>query len=138
MSKRPQIKVWKTAGVIFGEFFRNFGRWFAAALVPWLLGTVIFIQILLIIELVSYAVRMFRYPDRAEVRKRLRNSLVTATDVEDSNITKNKVFSDIPYLNQFLVSVPGVERLDLLMCHGSLSESSKSAINSALVSVFFS
>ncbi len=81
----------------------------------WLLGTVIFIQILLIIELLLYAIRMFRYPDRAEVRKRLKNSLITAPDAEDVDITKNKVFSDIPFLNQFIVAVPGVARLDLLM-----------------------
>jgi tight adherence protein B len=81
----------------------------------WLLGTVIFIQILLIIELILYAVRMFRYPDRAEVHKRLKNGLVTATDGEHTDITKNKVFSDIPFLNQFIIAFPGVERLDLLM-----------------------
>ena len=81
----------------------------------WLLGTVIFIQLLLIIELLLYAIRMFRYPDRAEVRKRLKNSLITAPDGEDADITKNKVFSDIPFLNQIMVFIPGLARLDLLM-----------------------
>ena len=81
----------------------------------WLLGTVIFIQILLIIELVSYAIRMFRNPDRAEVRKRLKNSLIVTPDGEDADITKNKVFSDIPFLNQFIIAVPGLARLNLLM-----------------------
>ena len=81
----------------------------------WLLGTVIFIQLLLIIELLLYAIRVFRYPDRAEVRKRLKNSLITASDDEDTDILKNKVFSDIPFLNQFIVAAPGIARLDLLM-----------------------
>ena len=54
----------------------------------WLLGTVIFIQILLIIELLLYAIRTFRYPDRAEVRKRLKNSLITISDDEDADIKK--------------------------------------------------
>jgi tight adherence protein B len=38
-----------------------------------------------------------------------------APDDENYEITKKRVFSDIPFLNQFLVALPGVERLDMLM-----------------------
>ena len=57
----------------------------------WLLGTVIFIQFLLIIELVSYAIRMFKYPDRAEIRKRMKQSMALALEDESQDIIKKKI-----------------------------------------------
>lgn len=45
MSKRARIKVWKTTGAIFGEFFGHLGRWLAAAWLPFLLGTIVYIAL---------------------------------------------------------------------------------------------
>jgi tight adherence protein B len=80
-----------------------------------LLGISIFVFSLLVIELTAYAIRMIQHPDRAEIRKRLRRSVAVESDGESQDITKKKVLSDVPYLNQILTALPGVDRLDSLM-----------------------
>jgi tight adherence protein B len=79
------------------------------------LGLVIFILCLFVIELTAYAIRIIQHPDRAEVRKRLRRSMVIESEEESPDITKKKVLSDVPFLNRILPAIPGVDRLDLLM-----------------------
>jgi tight adherence protein B len=80
------------------------------------LGMVIFILCLFVIELTAYAVRIIQHPDRAEIRKRLRRIGAVESDNEESpNIIKKTVLSDVPFLNQLLSSLPGVDRLELLM-----------------------
>ena len=80
-----------------------------------LLGTALFILTLFVVELCAYAVRLIQYPDRAEIRKRMRRSLAAATEEESRDIIKKKVLSDVPFLNQLLSSLPGLERLELQM-----------------------
>lgn len=80
-----------------------------------LLGSVIFIQILLVCELASYAYRLIKYPDRAEIRKRMKQSMVLALEDESQDIIKKKIYSDIPLLDKALSAVPWVSRLDRLM-----------------------
>jgi tight adherence protein B len=80
-----------------------------------LLGLSIFVFTLLVIELTAYAIRMIQHPDRAEIQKRLRRSVAVESEGESQEITKKKVLSDVPYLNQILSALPGVDRLDFLM-----------------------
>ena len=80
-----------------------------------LLFVVIFILCLFVSELFAYAIRIIQHPDRAEIRKRLRESVTVESESESQVITKNNVFSDIPFLNQILTALPGVDRLDFLM-----------------------
>lgn len=80
-----------------------------------LLFVVLFILCLFVIELLAYAMRIIRHPDRAEIRKRLRESVTVESEGENQDITKKKVFSDVPFLNQFIAALPGVDRLDFLM-----------------------
>jgi len=80
-----------------------------------LLGFSIFVFCLLVIELTAYAIRMIQHPDRAEIRKRLRRSVAAESESESQDITKKKVLSDVPYLNQIFTALPGVDRLDFLM-----------------------
>ena len=79
------------------------------------LGAVIFILCLLVIELTAYGIRIIQYPDRAEIKKRLRRSLTSESESEGSDIVKKMVLSDLPFLNQILSAFPGVDRLELLM-----------------------
>ena len=80
-----------------------------------LVGVVIFIFCLFVIELTAYAIRIIRYPDRAEIRKRLRRSVATEEADASQDITKKKVLSDVPFINRMLPLLPGVDRLSLLM-----------------------
>ncbi|HSM75228.1 MAG TPA: type II secretion system F family protein [Desulfobacterales bacterium] len=84
------------------------------------LGVIIFIMVLFVIELSAYAVRMFRYPDRAEIRKRLRKRVVPESDGPDRDLIKKKILRDVPFLNQLLRTLPGVDRLDLLMLQANV------------------
>lgn len=80
-----------------------------------LLGVIIFIMALTFIELIFYGYRMFRYPDRTEVRRRLRMSMETFDEEEAANLYKKNVLSDIPFLNYILPRLPGIEKMRLVL-----------------------
>lgn len=80
-----------------------------------LLGSVLFIQILLVYELASYAYRLIKYPDRAEIRKRMKQSMGLSLEDESQDLIKKKIYSDIPLLDKALSMVPWVSPLDRLM-----------------------
>jgi tight adherence protein B len=81
-----------------------------------LLGISIFVFCLLVIELTAYAIHTIQHPDRAEIQKRLRGSMDVDSESESQDIiAKKKVLSDVPYLNQILTALTGVDRLDVLM-----------------------
>ena len=81
-----------------------------------LLGISIFVFCLLVLELTAYAIHTIQHPDRAEIQKRLRRSMDVDSESESQDIiAKKKVLSDVPYLNQILTALPGVDRLDVLM-----------------------
>jgi len=79
------------------------------------LGAVLFILCLLVIELTAYGIRIIQYPDRAEIRKRLKRGLAGEFDSESADIVKKTVLSDLPFINRILSAIPGVDRLELLM-----------------------
>lgn len=87
---------------------------------PFILYGIIFIFALLILELIFFSYRMIRYPDRAEVRRRLRMSLEGFDEKEAANIYKKNVLSDIPFLNRILPYFPGVEGARLLLEQGNV------------------
>jgi len=80
-----------------------------------LLGSVIFVQTLLVYELASYAYRLIKYPDRAEIRKRMKQSMALSLEDQSQDIIKKKIYSDIPLLDKALSAIPWVSRLDRLM-----------------------
>jgi tight adherence protein B len=80
-----------------------------------LLGLVIFILTLLVFELTAWAIRIIQHPDRAVVRKRLLKNAILASEDASTDISKKKVFSDVPFLNQVLSVAPGTEGLERLM-----------------------
>jgi len=84
------------------------------------LGFVIFLLVLFVTELLSYAYRMFRYPDRAEIRKRLRKTILEEDVNEARYLVKKRVMSDVPFLNRILPYLPGAARMDLLIKQANL------------------
>jgi len=84
-------------------------------LLPWVIAIIIFIIALLAIELAFFSYRMIRYPDRAEVRRRLRMSMQDFDEKEAANIYKKSKLSDVPFLNRILPIFPGVEGIRLYM-----------------------
>ena len=71
------------------------------------LGAAIFILSLLVLEFSFYAIRIFRHPDQAEIRKRLRRSVTEESGNQGADIYKKRVLSDMPFLNRILYSLPG-------------------------------
>ena len=78
-----------------------------------LVGTAIFILSLLVLEFSFYAVRIFRYPDQAAIRHRLRRSMAEESGNQDRDILKKRVLSDMPFLNRILNSLPLFARMQL-------------------------
>ena len=80
-----------------------------------IIGGAIFITCVIIIELLIFAVRNSRSPNRARIRKRLRKFMYVEADMEGSDILRKRVLSEIPFLNDLLLQIPGVQKLDNLI-----------------------
>lgn len=76
----------------------------------------IFVVTVLVIEMFLYSYRLMRHPDRAVIRKKLKRipSNKSVEGALDSNILRKRVLSDVPALNQFLLRIIGIKRLDRL------------------------
>lgn len=78
-------------------------------------GVIIFTLTLLMIELSLYAFRLFRHPDQATVRRRLRQSMAEESGNPNGSIYKKKVLSEVPFIHRTLSLLPGIDRLQLVM-----------------------
>ncbi|MGD8801340.1 MAG: type II secretion system F family protein, partial [Desulfobacterales bacterium] len=80
-----------------------------------ILGATIFVISVIVIELLSYAYRNIRSPERANILKRLRKSIYTQDAQAGTDIIKKRVLSEIPFLNRLLTKMPGMLKLDNLI-----------------------
>ena len=80
-----------------------------------ILGATIFIISVIIIELLSYAYRSIRSPDRPKILKRLRKSIYTESEQVGTDIMRKRVLSEIPFLNRLLIKTPGMLKFDSLI-----------------------
>ena len=80
-----------------------------------ILGGAIFISCVIVIELIIYAVKNARSPNRARIRKRLRKFAYVEEGIGGSDILRKRVLSEIPFLNSLLLKTPGVLKLDNLI-----------------------
>ena len=78
-------------------------------------GTIIFITLVIVIELLIYTYKNIRSPDRAKIIKRLRKSNYIEDKQIDTEILKKRVFSEILFLNRLLLKTPGMLKLDQLI-----------------------
>jgi tight adherence protein B len=69
---------------------------------------------LLVVELAHYIYMRLRYPDYKDIERRLRGLPKPQDPNESVEIARRKVLSSIPFLNQILWHVPGIQRLDAL------------------------
>ncbi len=78
-------------------------------------GIIIFLISVFVIEMFFYSYRTIRNPDRAKIRKKLRriSSSERATQLPD--ILRKRVLSEVPALNQILLRISGIQRLDRLI-----------------------
>jgi len=82
---------------------------------PFILGATIFVISVIIIELLSYAYRSIRSPDRTKILKRLRKSIYTQDEQVGTDIIRKRVLSEIPFLNNLLLKMPAMLKLDDLI-----------------------
>lgn len=80
-----------------------------------LLGGGIFLALILVIELVVYGVRNMHTTERMKIRKRLRKYVYVESEKDSAEILKKRVLSDVSFLNNFLLKMPGLEPLDRLI-----------------------
>jgi tight adherence protein B len=85
-----------------------------------LLGIIIFTLTLLMIELCLYAFRIFRHPDQAIVRRRLRQRLAQDNGEGTGNLYKKNVLSEVPMVHRVLAMIPGIDRLQSMMNQGDV------------------
>lgn len=80
---------------------------------PFLFTIVVFFLLLSISWLLFYAILALRYPKRTMLLRRI-DSYGYGDDFEDVSdiLRKQRVMSDIPWVNVILVRIPGMDRLD--------------------------
>jgi tight adherence protein B len=82
---------------------------------PFIMGAIIFVVAVIIVELLSYAYRSIRSPDRAKILKRLKKSIYTENEQAGTDIMRKRVLSEIPFLNRLLIKTPGMLKIDNLI-----------------------
>jgi len=80
-----------------------------------LIGVAIFVISALVIEMIFYAYRTMRNPNRGNVRKRLRTFSPAENGGAPDSILRKRRLSNIPFLNNILLRVPGIQSLDMLL-----------------------
>ena len=83
----------------------------------------IFLISLFLIEFGFYTYRSIRYPNRSRIRKRLKQLSTENPSVEQPEILRKKVLSEIGFLNKLLNFVPGIKSLDRLIDQANSSYS---------------
>ncbi len=80
-----------------------------------LIGVIIFAVSIFIIEMLFYAYKTIRDPDRKKIRKRLKTFSYKESKNELPDILQKKVLSDVPLLNKILLHVPGRQYFNRLL-----------------------
>jgi len=63
-------------------------------------------------EMLFYAYRTIRHPDRKKIKKRLKTLSYKKNKAGVPDILQKKLLSDVPFLNKILLRIPGPQRLD--------------------------
>lgn len=82
---------------------------------------VIFLVTIFVIEMIIYAWRTYRNPDRPKIKKRLKGIYEGDWGDEPPDIVKRRTLSGIPALNAILLRVTSLERLDMLLYQANTS-----------------
>jgi tight adherence protein B len=85
-----------------------------------LIGIGIFVFAVVIIELVTFAIRNSRSAKSGKIRKRLRKYSYEDGGEEGADILKKRIYSDIPFFNRLLQNTPGVAKLEQLVIQANV------------------
>jgi len=77
-----------------------------------LIAIIIFAVSIFVTEMIVYAYRTMRNPDRKKIRKRLKTFSYKKNKAGVPDILQKKLLSDVPFLNKILLRIPGPQRLD--------------------------
>jgi len=76
------------------------------------IGILIFTACVFVIEMISYAYKLMRNPDRKKIQRRLKAFSAGKYGNEGSSIVRKEVLSRIPFLNRILTSMPIARRMN--------------------------
>ena len=80
----------------------------------YVIAALIFFMSIIIIELLTFAVKNMQSVNRAKIRKRLRKHTYVKEGSGQIDIVKKRILSDIPFFNKLLFKIPGIVALDQL------------------------
>ncbi len=78
-------------------------------------GLLLFTMTICVIELLVYAFRQIRSPQRAKLRKRLRKYIYAENPSASADILRKRLLSEIPFVNHLLQRISFIQRLDHLV-----------------------
>ncbi|MDL1983402.1 MAG: type II secretion system F family protein [Deltaproteobacteria bacterium] len=79
------------------------------------IAIIIFAVSIFVTEMIFYAYRTMRNPDRKKIRKRLKTFSSEKNKAGLPDILQKKLLSDVPLLNKILLRIPGPQRLNRLL-----------------------
>jgi tight adherence protein B len=88
-----------------------------------LLGSLIFLALIIIIELARYGFRNIDSVRRARIKKRIKRYTYEADKESPLDIVKTRVLSDISFINTLLNNIPFVKKLDQLTIQANVKQS---------------
>jgi tight adherence protein B len=102
-----------------------------------------FLILLLILELTFYALTILKNPDEKKIRRRLTE--FTAIDSYSSevvsDITRKRIFSDLPFLQKVISSVPVIMKMDKLLLQANTNYTLGfyllASFSSSVITLFF-
>jgi tight adherence protein B len=77
-------------------------------------ASLIFVVTVVVLELLFFAYRYIKHPDRARIQKKLRQISTDRYEDKAPELIRKRVLSDVPALNQILLRITMIHRLDSL------------------------
>jgi|LQYC01.1.fsa_nt_gi tight adherence protein B len=80
-----------------------------------LIGILVFLAIVFLIEGIYWIWGLFTNPERKKIERLKRTVADEGQEEEEIQIVKRKVMSEIPWLNRWLLNLPGIRKIDRLL-----------------------
>ncbi len=84
------------------------------------IGIGVFVALVLLIEGGYFAFRTLRNLEKKRIRRRLRTLTAEGYGNEDIDITRKRLFSEVPWLNRLLLKFSWTERMNLLLVQAGI------------------
>ena len=80
-----------------------------------LIGILVFLALVFLIEGIYWIVGIFTNPEIKKIKRLIRTVSAGGQEEEEIQIVKTKVVSEIPWLNRWLLNLPGIRKIDRLL-----------------------